>query len=123
MKSEAGKISNIDLQKSVARIFYYLCVVSFTHKAQPCVSNRRFAGLFQVTLQYVAPLVLILFLTLMYKTMGGGSWEISLEHSPLNAASNVTSEAVVDPPPSTEETVEAVVGQFSLAWQSLKQVL
>ena len=28
MKLEAGKISNIDLQKTLSRIFYYLCVVS-----------------------------------------------------------------------------------------------
>lgn len=30
MKQEAGRISNIDLQKSVAFIFYYLCVVRAT---------------------------------------------------------------------------------------------
>ena len=53
MKQEAGKISNVDLQKLVARIFYYLCVV---------------------TLQYVAPMILVLYLALMYKTMGGGTW-------------------------------------------------
>ena len=28
MKLEAGKISNIELQKSLSRVFYYLCVVS-----------------------------------------------------------------------------------------------
>ena len=27
-----------------------------------------------MTLQYIAPIVLILYLTLMYKTMGGESW-------------------------------------------------
>merc|ERR1719273_681782 len=53
LKQEAGKVSNIDLQKMVARVFYYTAVV---------------------TLQYVAPLTMILFLSLMYKTMGGGSW-------------------------------------------------
>ena len=30
MKSEAGKISNVELQKQIARVFYYLCVVSLT---------------------------------------------------------------------------------------------
>ena len=34
-------------------MFYYLCVV---------------------TLQYVAPMVLILYLSFLYKTLGGGSW-------------------------------------------------
>jgi hypothetical protein len=29
MKKEAGKISNVDLQKLIARVFYYLCVVSY----------------------------------------------------------------------------------------------
>jgi len=53
LKQEAGKISNVDLQRLVARIFYYLCVV---------------------TLQYVAPMILVLYLALMYKTMGGGTW-------------------------------------------------
>ena len=53
LKQEAGKISNVDLQRIVARIFYYLCVV---------------------TLQYVAPMILVLYLALMYKTMGGGTW-------------------------------------------------
>ena len=28
LKQEAGKISNVDLQKKVVRVFYYLCVVS-----------------------------------------------------------------------------------------------
>ncbi len=28
MKNEAGKISNVELQKLIARVFYYLCVVS-----------------------------------------------------------------------------------------------
>ena len=43
----------MELQRLVARIFYYLCVV---------------------TLQYVAPMILVLYLALMYKTMGGGTW-------------------------------------------------
>ena len=28
LKQEAGKISNIDLQRLVIRVFYYLCVVT-----------------------------------------------------------------------------------------------
>lgn len=53
LKKEAGRITNIDLQRKIASIFYYLCVV---------------------TLQYVAPIILCLYLTLMYKTLGGYSW-------------------------------------------------
>merc|ERR1719210_2915202 len=54
LKQEAGKISNLDLQRRVIRVFYYLCVV---------------------TLQYTAPMILILYLSFLYKTLGGGSWE------------------------------------------------
>ncbi|XP_066984609.1 transmembrane protein 161B isoform X2 [Macrobrachium rosenbergii] len=52
-KKESGRISNKDLQKKIARVFYYLCVV---------------------TLQYVAPIILCVFLALMFKTLGGLSW-------------------------------------------------
>lgn len=32
LKQEAGKVTNIDLQKLIARVFYYLCVVcAFLH--------------------------------------------------------------------------------------------
>merc|ERR1719195_2380444 len=53
LKQEAGKISNLELQRKVVRVFYYLCVV---------------------TLQYTAPMILILYLCFLYKTLGGGSW-------------------------------------------------
>lgn len=53
LKKEAGRITNVELQKKVSSIFYYLCVV---------------------TLQFAAPLILCLYLTLMYKSLGGLSW-------------------------------------------------
>lgn len=57
LRKEAGKITNIELQKMVAGVFYYLCIV---------------------TLQYVAPLLLLLFTTLLYKVLGQHSWSGSL---------------------------------------------
>jgi len=119
LKTEAGKISNVDLQRIVIRVFYYLCVV---------------------TLQYVAPMLLILYLSFLYKTLGGGSWLGSHQNAP---DTNVTSCAspscgVSDAPPVVteedpslidsilpvqgEETVQAMKHQFSLAWTSLKDV-
>jgi len=53
LKKEAGRISNVELQRKVAIIFYYLCVVG---------------------LQFVAPVVLCVGFTLMQKTLGGYSW-------------------------------------------------
>ncbi|XP_030921548.1 transmembrane protein 161B-like, partial [Geospiza fortis] len=48
MKKEDGRISTIDLQKMVARVFCYLCVIP---------------------LQYIAPLVMVLHSTLLLKTL------------------------------------------------------
>ena len=96
--------------------------------------NRQITNPFyQVTLQYVAPMILILYLTLMYKTMGGGSWKGSLV---VTTNSNVESHLSIEPNilgneyPSEqnkkaeeiEEAVQIITGQFSLAWQSLKHV-
>nr|SVE85428.1 EOG090X04CK [Daphnia pulicaria] len=53
MKKEAGRISNVDLQRKIAIIFYYLCVVG---------------------LQFVAPVILCVGFTLMNKTLGGYGW-------------------------------------------------
>ncbi|XP_012941495.1 transmembrane protein 161B [Aplysia californica] len=53
MKKESGRIGNVELQKTVARVFYYLCVVA---------------------IQYIAPVILVLFLTFLLKTLGDFSW-------------------------------------------------
>ena len=120
LRQEAGKISNVDLQRIVIRVFYYLCVV---------------------TLQYVAPMILILYLSFLYKTLGGGSW-IGEPATTPSAVSNssiadvegteefpeavsessdeVTLESLL--PVQGEQTVEALQEQFSLAWSSLKHV-
>lgn len=119
LRQEAGKISNVDLQRIVIRVFYYLCVV---------------------TLQYVAPMVLILYLSFLYKTLGGGSWvgevpphleELQvLSGSPEGSGVEEFPESLVDEevtlesllPGQGDETVEALKEQFSLAWTSLKDV-
>ncbi|XP_048383177.1 transmembrane protein 161B isoform X3 [Stegostoma tigrinum] len=60
MKKEAGRISTKDLQKMVARVFYYLCVIA---------------------LQYVAPMIMLLHTTLLLKTLGNQSWGVISEAS------------------------------------------
>ncbi|KAL1443130.1 hypothetical protein MTO96_030444 [Rhipicephalus appendiculatus] len=49
LRKEAGNISNIDLQRKVVRVFYYLCVVA---------------------LQYITPLLTCAFTALLLKTLG-----------------------------------------------------
>uniref|UniRef100_A0A182LYP9 Transmembrane protein 161B n=1 Tax=Anopheles culicifacies TaxID=139723 RepID=A0A182LYP9_9DIPT len=66
-KKEAGRITNVELQKKISSIFYYLCVV---------------------TLQYVAPILMCLFFALMYKTLGEYTWSGVLKQSlPLDECS------------------------------------
>lgn len=55
LKKETGRITSLELQKMVAHVFYYLCVVA---------------------IQYIAPILLLLFLTCLLKTMGGYSWSV-----------------------------------------------
>merc|ERR1712025_683832 len=120
LKQEAGKISNLELQRIVIRVFYYLCVV---------------------TLQYVAPMILILYLSFLYKTLGGGSWigEPATTLSAVSTSSIADVEGAEEFPEAVSEssdevtlesllpvqggqTVEALQEQFSLAWSSLKHV-
>ncbi|XP_025923038.1 transmembrane protein 161B isoform X4 [Apteryx rowi] len=100
MKKEAGRISTVDLQKMVARVFYYLCVIA---------------------LQYVAPLVMLLHTTLLLKTLGNYSWVIypesdtPVENSPL--PSSVYSES-----PSADGKMKVTVVQITMALGSLKNI-
>lgn len=96
-KKEAGRITNVDLQKKIASVFLYLCVVA---------------------LQYVCPVVMCLYLALMYKTLGGYSWTALVYGA---AAGNATE------PAAAVETAAVLmdgenVEQFQLAWENLKMV-
>lgn len=88
-KKEAGRITNIDLQKKIASVFYYLCVVA---------------------LQYVCPIFMCLYFSLMYKTLGGYSWS-SLCHEETTQVSS--GEIFI-----TSQGME----QFQMAWENLKMI-
>ncbi|XP_063229956.1 transmembrane protein 161B [Bacillus rossius redtenbacheri] len=97
-KKEAGRITNVELQKKIAAVFYYLCVVM---------------------LQYIAPLLICLYLTLTYKTLGGYSW--------LGAPSNVTAldgEPVLSRLADTtdNDSLLHTAEHFTLTLDSLKQI-
>ncbi|CAB1455600.1 unnamed protein product [Pleuronectes platessa] len=108
MKKEAGRISTVDLQKMVARIFYYLCVIA---------------------LQYVAPLVILLHTTLLLKTLGGHSWWVSFEEDlpctyDMNSDSVMGEASVAAPTPASvvETGARASVAQLSVALGGLRTV-
>ena len=96
----------MELQRKVVRVFYYLCVV---------------------TLQYTAPMILILYLTFLYKTLGGGSWVALVSESPdtceADSCHTQDMEVGIGKMIQQEETVVAITQHFSLAWISIKQVV
>ncbi|KAJ3604110.1 hypothetical protein NHX12_028851 [Muraenolepis orangiensis] len=109
MKKEAGRISAVDLQKMVARVFYYLCVIA---------------------LQYVAPLVMLLHSTLLLKTLGEHSWWVYPQDD-LPCLHEMNFDSAVEATPSIEMTTaaptvvegaRASVAQLSVALGGLRTV-
>ncbi|XP_075230518.1 transmembrane protein 161-like emei isoform X2 [Lycorma delicatula] len=98
-KKEAGRITNIELQKKIAVVFYYLCVVA---------------------LQYIAPLLLCLFFTLTYKTLGDYTWSGLFFDVSSQPDAPVSSPR--PPFPVDEDSLLRSAQQFTLALDSLKQV-
>lgn len=133
-KKEAGRITNVDLQRKVLRknqihfpsnlfksplcelqvasIFYYLCVV---------------------TLQYVAPLIMCLYFALMYKTLGGYNWsdlfhpvlrnETIIQAPPAPIATPIFTETVTDRTSNfDDENILAQASDLQTSIQGLKAV-
>lgn len=111
-KKEAGRITNVELQKKISSIFYYLCVV---------------------TLQYVAPILMCLFLALMYKTLGGYEWTAPFRaHNSTDECSvtgPVSSELFAGPESADVPTTNAYESDIlqsaktlQLSWQNVKNI-
>ena len=109
MRKESGRISAIDLQKNVARIFYYLCVVA---------------------LQYITPILLLFFLSLMQKTLGEYSWSALFGESFHTYIANFSKEKISEEtsiPPAKNTTaaydsIADTAAQFSWALTNLRQI-
>ncbi|XP_018575628.1 transmembrane protein 161B isoform X2 [Anoplophora glabripennis] len=104
-KKEAGRITNIEFQKKIAAVFYYLCAV---------------------TLQYVAPIIICIYLSLMYKTLGGYTWsgsinDANLDECPMNSENNQPS---IDPFQTSDDagTITKTAADFHLTLENLKMV-
>lgn len=67
MRKEAGKITNHELKKLIAGVFYYLCIVC---------------------LQYVGPLLLLTYNVLLYKVLANHSWSGTMIMSNVSAQIN-----------------------------------
>ncbi|XP_030767370.1 transmembrane protein 161B isoform X2 [Sitophilus oryzae] len=82
-KKEAGRITNIEFQKKIAAVFYYLCVVA---------------------LQYLAPLIICLYFTFMYKTLGEFQWKWLIDSNVNNT--NVISSGTEEKYPTSRSFVQ-----------------
>lgn len=100
-KKEAGRITNKEYQQKVTSIFYYLCVV---------------------TLQYAAPILMCLFLSFMYKSLGEYSW--SMKPQPIAECSAESEPLITESPTeeSVDQTIIQVAQNFHLSLQNLKSV-
>lgn len=112
MKKEAGRIAAIDIQRKVTRVFCYLTVV---------------------TLQYLVPVLLILFSTLALKALGDFSWCMGAEETPgVTPALVVPTAAPLMPggvdededgAEDMEEDIQATVAHLSETFTALRSVL
>lgn len=109
-KKEAGRITNVELQKKISSIFYYLCVV---------------------TLQYVAPILMCLFLALMYKTLGGYQWTspFKVANSTMDIGECLADDALSDMKAAdiTSYDVDSMgildsAKTLQLSWQNVKNI-
>ncbi|XP_048769365.1 transmembrane protein 161B-like isoform X2 [Ostrea edulis] len=107
LKKESGRISGMEFQKLIARIFYYLCVV---------------------TLQYLTPVILLLFLMFLQKTLGEYSWSSilgkDLEEYFTSLSKTTDSDSVITGSlnSTTIESISETAAQFSLSLVNLRQV-
>ncbi|XP_044262118.1 transmembrane protein 161B [Tribolium madens] len=100
-KKEAGRITNIEFQKKIAAVFYYLCVV---------------------TLQYITPIIMCLILSFMYKTLGEFSWG-ALFKEPVNECPVVNPPKTIDPfETSSRDSIAQSAAEFHATFENLKSV-
>ncbi|XP_053143776.1 transmembrane protein 161A isoform X4 [Hemicordylus capensis] len=102
MKREAGRITVLEIQRKITRIYCYVTVVS---------------------LQYLGPIILTLHCTLLLKTLGEYSWGLYPESAPKSPA--VDTVPVLQATPSAEsgtEDIQATVQQITGALGALSAV-
>ncbi|XP_015462192.2 transmembrane protein 161A [Astyanax mexicanus] len=109
MKKEAGRIAAIDIQRKVTRVYCYLTVV---------------------TLQYLVPVLLMLFSTLALKSLGDYSWGLGAETPGVTPAPILPTAAPAlprtedeDDLEDMEEDIQATVAHLSEAFTALRAVL
>ncbi|XP_047347102.1 transmembrane protein 161B [Vespa velutina] len=102
-KKEAGRITNVELQRKIAAVFYYLCVVA---------------------LQFIVPIIMCLFFTFMYKTLGNYTWEgiikgTLVEECPIDEPTKFVQNINIE---ANKTTVARTAKEIQRTFGSLKQI-
>ncbi|KAL4232618.1 hypothetical protein ACF0H5_007308 [Mactra antiquata] len=105
IRKESGRISNVEIQQLVARVFYFVVVV---------------------VIQYIVPVIILLFMALMYKTLGGYSWSGTFGETAENYVNSFrfqpsTLNATVNAGNQTETIIDKAEA-FSTAFTDLRSV-
>ena len=103
IRNESGRISNVDLKKMVTQVFYFVIIV---------------------VIQYITPVIILLFMAFLYKTLGGFSWSGSFGESTeefvmsFRRASSLNETVAAN----TTATLVDKAAEFSLAFTELRSV-
>lgn len=108
MRKESGRVTNLEIQQMITSVFYYLCVVA---------------------LQYITPVIILLFLMFLHKTLGNYSWialfgESTEAHFNELVVSTLGKPLARTPLPSnlTAEEAALTANQFAVAITNLRSV-
>lgn len=103
IRKESGRISNVDLKKMVARVFYFVIVV---------------------VVQYITPVIILLFMAFLYKTLGEYSWSGAFGEPAEQFVMSFRRTVPLNTTASTNTTATLVdkATEFSLAFSELRAV-
>jgi len=109
LQKESGRITNVELRKLITSVFYFVIVVA---------------------VQYLTPVIILLFMAFMYKTLGEFSWSgtfgdtteqfvMSFRRAAANSTSSASPSASIQ---NATETIVDKVSEYSLAFGDLRAV-
>ncbi|XP_045197951.2 transmembrane protein 161B-like [Mercenaria mercenaria] len=104
IRKESGRISNIEIKKMVARVFYFVSVV---------------------VIQYVVPVIILLFMAFLYKTLGDYSWSGTFGETAENYINSFRKEPTVSNITSSTNKTRTMLDEaenLSVAFSDLRAV-
>lgn len=104
IRKESGRVSNVEIKQMVSRVFYFVNVV---------------------VIQYLVPVIILLFMAFMYKTLGEYSWSDTFGENAANYVGSFRKEQIVSNVTAAGNKTETIVDNaeaFSIAFSDLRAV-